>query len=100
MRADGTTVGMVSAGCLEADLVAHAERVRAGDAPALVTYDNGADEDLALRVGTALATALMRNCSTHTQEGTLWPVDAALRPEGKQGPLVRTVDSHVLAHRR
>ena len=29
-----------------------------------------------------------------TGEGTLWPVDAALRPEGKNGPLVRTVESH------
>ncbi|GJG86130.1 xanthine dehydrogenase [Gemmatimonadetes bacterium T265] len=51
VRVDGTTVGMVSAGCLEADLVAHAERVRAGDAPALVTYDNGADEDLVWSLG-------------------------------------------------
>ncbi|RKT77745.1 glutamate-ammonia-ligase adenylyltransferase [Terracoccus luteus] len=61
---------------------------------------DGADEESALQVGTSLAMALMRNCSTHTQEGTLWPVDAALRPEGKQGPLVRTVDSHVAYYRR
>ena len=27
-------------------------------------------------------------------EGTIWPVDAALRPEGKAGPLVRTLASH------
>jgi glutamate-ammonia-ligase adenylyltransferase len=54
----------------------------------------GVDEDEALRIGTALATATMRACSTPTPEGTLWPVDAALRPEGKQGPLVRTVSSH------
>ena len=36
----------------------------------------------------------MRACATATGEGTLWPVDAALRPEGKNGPLVRTVESH------
>ena len=36
----------------------------------------------------------MRACSANTGEGTLWPVDAALRPEGKDGPLVRTVASH------
>ena len=29
---------------------------------------------------------LMRICSDHTGEGTIWPVDAALRPEGKAGP--------------
>ena len=33
----------------------------------------------------------MRVCSEHTAEGTIWPVDAALRPEGKAGPLVRTM---------
>ena len=40
---------------------------------------------------TQLATQLMRACSEHTAEGTIWPVDAALRPEGKAGPLVRTM---------
>ncbi|KRF47795.1 glutamine-synthetase adenylyltransferase [Terrabacter sp. Soil811] len=60
----------------------------------------GADEDLALRVGTALATAVMRACSTPTPEGSLWPVDAALRPEGKQGPLVRTISSHKAYYER
>jgi glutamate-ammonia-ligase adenylyltransferase len=54
----------------------------------------GVDEPRALAAGTALATHLMRACSTSTGEGTLWPVDAALRPEGKNGPLVRTVESH------
>ena len=36
----------------------------------------------------------------HTGEGTIWPVDAALRPEGKAGPLVRTVASHVAYYER
>ena len=36
----------------------------------------------------------MRICSDHTREGTIWPVDANLRPEGSQGPLVRTLASH------
>ncbi|MBW8729927.1 MAG: bifunctional [glutamine synthetase] adenylyltransferase/[glutamine synthetase]-adenylyl-L-tyrosine phosphorylase [Terrabacter sp.] len=61
---------------------------------------DGADEDLALRVGTALATAVMRACSTPTPEGSLWPVDAALRPEGKQGPLVRSISSHKAYYER
>ena len=52
------------------------------------------DEAAALSAGTQLATSLMRACSTATGEGTLWPVDAALRPEGKNGPLVRTLESH------
>jgi glutamate-ammonia-ligase adenylyltransferase len=37
---------------------------------------------------------MMRICSEHTGEGTIWPVDAALRPEGKAGPLSRTVSGH------
>ncbi len=34
-------------------------------------------------------------CSDRTAEGSLWQVDANLRPEGKDGPpLVRTIDSY------
>ena len=61
---------------------------------------DGVDEDTALRVGTALATATMRACSTPTSEGSLWPVDPALRPEGKNGPLVRTIRSHKAYYER
>jgi glutamate-ammonia-ligase adenylyltransferase len=52
---------------------------------------DGASEPAAARVATQLASHLMRACSDHTSEGTIWPVDAALRPEGKAGPLVRTM---------
>ncbi|ADB31693.1 (Glutamate--ammonia-ligase) adenylyltransferase [Kribbella flavida DSM 17836] len=54
----------------------------------------------ALKTATQLAAAVMRICSAHTPEGTLWPVDAALRPEGKSGPLVRTLDSHLAYYQR
>ena len=54
----------------------------------------GADETEALQAATQLASHLMRVCSEHTVEGTIWPVDAALRPEGKAGPLTRTLASH------
>ena len=54
----------------------------------------GADDGVALRAATQLASHLMRICSDHTREGTIWPVDANLRPEGSQGPLVRTLASH------
>ncbi|QFG27521.1 bifunctional [glutamine synthetase] adenylyltransferase/[glutamine synthetase]-adenylyl-L-tyrosine phosphorylase [Actinomadura sp. WMMB 499] len=55
---------------------------------------DGASEDAALRAATRLAAATMRACSATTEEGSLWEVDAALRPEGKAGPLVRTLASH------
>jgi len=54
----------------------------------------GVEPDAALRVATQLASHLVRICSEQTSEGTIWPVDAALRPEGKHGPLTRTLASH------
>jgi len=56
---------------------------------------DGIDEFDAIGAATRMASALMRACSTVTAEGSIWEVDAALRPEGKQGALVRTLPSHV-----
>jgi len=58
------------------------------------------DETAALSTATRLAAALTRACSQVTAEGALWPVDAALRPEGKAGPLVRTLASHLAYYQR
>lgn len=55
---------------------------------------DGEDEEQALKVATRLATGLMRACSASTAEGSIWEVDPHLRPEGKQGALVRTLSSH------
>ena len=60
----------------------------------------GIEEADALRAATSLASAMMRACSTTTSEGSIWEVDAALRPEGKQGALVRTLPSHVGYYQR
>ena len=62
--------------------------------PGVLASGERAEDGLALRVATQLASHLMRICSDHTREGTIWPVDANLRPEGSQGPLVRTLASH------
>ncbi|TPQ17606.1 bifunctional [glutamine synthetase] adenylyltransferase/[glutamine synthetase]-adenylyl-L-tyrosine phosphorylase [Streptomyces sporangiiformans] len=61
---------------------------------------DGADEQKALRAATQLASHLMRICSETTVEGSIWPVDANLRPEGRNGPLVRTLSSHVAYYQR
>lgn len=61
---------------------------------------DGADEQKALRAATGLASHLMRICSESTVEGTIWPVDANLRPEGRNGPLVRTLSSHLAYYQR
>ncbi len=47
-----------------------------------------------IAVATRMATAIIRACAP------IWPVDAALRPEGKAGPLVRTLASHVAYYER
>ncbi|MFK4146679.1 bifunctional [glutamine synthetase] adenylyltransferase/[glutamine synthetase]-adenylyl-L-tyrosine phosphorylase [Streptomyces sp. NPDC004065] len=61
---------------------------------------DGADEAKALRAATRLASHMMRICSETTVEGSIWPVDANLRPEGRNGPLVRTLSSHVAYYQR
>ncbi|MET9731610.1 bifunctional [glutamine synthetase] adenylyltransferase/[glutamine synthetase]-adenylyl-L-tyrosine phosphorylase [Streptomyces sp. NPDC006458] len=60
----------------------------------------GAEEDKALRAATKLASHMMRVCSETTVEGSIWPVDANLRPEGRNGPLVRTLSSHLAYYQR
>jgi glutamate-ammonia-ligase adenylyltransferase len=51
------------------------------------------DEDL--NAGTTVAARLIEICGQ-----VAWPVDAALRPEGSRGPLVRTLASHQAYYRR
>ncbi|MBM9505376.1 bifunctional [glutamine synthetase] adenylyltransferase/[glutamine synthetase]-adenylyl-L-tyrosine phosphorylase [Actinacidiphila acididurans] len=58
------------------------------------------DEGAAVQAATRLAARMMRVCSDTTAEGTIWPVDANLRPEGKNGPLVRTLCSHLAYYKR
>ncbi|MFD9971505.1 bifunctional [glutamine synthetase] adenylyltransferase/[glutamine synthetase]-adenylyl-L-tyrosine phosphorylase [Streptomyces sp. NPDC059011] len=58
------------------------------------------DESTAVKAATRLASHLMRICSETTVEGAIWPVDANLRPEGRNGPLVRTLSSHLAYYQR
>ena len=52
------------------------------------------DDARANTIGTALASGISRAISSPAREPGLWEVDANLRPEGKSGPLVRTLASH------
>ena len=45
IRTDGSTVGLVSGGCLESDLAEHARRVFANGRAEVVTYDTRDDDD-------------------------------------------------------
>ncbi|BCJ63518.1 bifunctional [glutamine synthetase] adenylyltransferase/[glutamine synthetase]-adenylyl-L-tyrosine phosphorylase [Polymorphospora rubra] len=54
-----------------------------------------AAEDDDLPAATTVATRLIHICGL-----VAWPVDAALRPEGSRGPLVRTLASHLAYYHR
>jgi len=58
-----------------------------------VTEASG-DETAALATASRLAAGLIGVCARSTPEGSIFPVDPNLRPEGRQGPLVRTLASH------
>ncbi len=50
-QVDGSTVGIVSGGCLESDLAEHAKDVHASGKPRVVTYDTRADDETAWGLG-------------------------------------------------
>lgn len=54
-----------------------------------------AADDADLTAATTVATRLIHICGL-----VAWPVDAALRPEGNRGPLVRTLGSHLAYYQR
>jgi len=60
----------------------------------------GGGEAAVLRTATQLAAGLIQVCSQSTPEGVLFPVDPNLRPEGRSGPLVRTLASHLAYYQR
>jgi glutamine synthetase adenylyltransferase len=57
-------------------------------------------ESRVIDIATRLAVQTMRGISGMEIEPPLWEVDANLRPEGKQGALVRSLDSHLAYYDR
>ncbi|WP_420176946.1 bifunctional [glutamine synthetase] adenylyltransferase/[glutamine synthetase]-adenylyl-L-tyrosine phosphorylase [Luteococcus sp. OSA5] len=47
----------------------------------------------AVEIATRLAAKVAQICSAHSAAGSIWQVDANLRPDGKSGPLVRSLAS-------
>ena len=58
------------------------------------------DETAALGAASRLAAGLIGVCARSTPEGSIFPVDPNLRPEGRAGPLVRTLTSHLAYYER
>ncbi|WP_272878973.1 bifunctional [glutamine synthetase] adenylyltransferase/[glutamine synthetase]-adenylyl-L-tyrosine phosphorylase [Rothia nasimurium] len=52
------------------------------------------------QIGTELVHALSKAIMAPAPEPALWEVDANLRPEGKDGALVRTIDSYTTYYKR
>ena len=85
---DFTVIGMGKTGGRELNYISDVDVIF------LAAPREGTSEEEVTRVGTSLASAVMRIAGQSTDEGTLWQVDAALRPEGHQGPLIRSLRSH------
>ncbi|MGW0363216.1 bifunctional [glutamine synthetase] adenylyltransferase/[glutamine synthetase]-adenylyl-L-tyrosine phosphorylase [Streptomyces sp. NPDC002990] len=92
-------IAMGKCGGNELNYVSDVDVIFVGDTPH-TNGGSGADEGKALQAATRLASHLMRICSETTVEGTIWPVDANLRPEGRNGPLVRSLSSHLAYYQR
>ncbi|MEP7178577.1 MAG: bifunctional [glutamine synthetase] adenylyltransferase/[glutamine synthetase]-adenylyl-L-tyrosine phosphorylase [Pseudonocardiales bacterium] len=86
-------VAMGKAGGRELNYVSDVDVVFVAEAGE-VDGDEG-DNERALAVATTLAGETMRIC-----HAVAWEVDAALRPEGKDGALVRTLASHEAYYKR
>lgn len=89
-------VGMGKAGAEELNYVSDVDVIYAAESAdrQLVTVEH------ALAIATALARSLQHVLAAPGVEPGLWEVDANLRPEGKDGALVRTLDSHVSYYER
>ncbi|MEU4895174.1 bifunctional [glutamine synthetase] adenylyltransferase/[glutamine synthetase]-adenylyl-L-tyrosine phosphorylase [Streptomyces sp. NPDC044780] len=87
-------IGMGECGGRELDYASDVDVIFVAEAVA------GTEEPEAMRAATRLASRMMRICSDVTVEGTIRPVEAGLRPEGRDGPLVRTLSSHLAYYQR
>lgn len=80
-------IGMGKCGARELNYISDVDVIYVLDA-------GGLDDPRAITIGTALASGISRAVTSTGREPGLWEVDANLRPEGKSGPLVRTLASH------
>lgn len=62
--------------------------------------ESGLESGRAIDIATRLAILMMRGITQATVEPDLWEVDPNLRPEGKDGALVRTLESHLAYYDR
>jgi glutamate-ammonia-ligase adenylyltransferase len=80
-------IGMGKGGARELNYISDVDVIYVAESDSL-------DDERMLTIATRLATRMMRAMDANNTEPALWQVDANLRPEGKSGALVRTLDSH------
>ncbi len=89
-------IGMGKAGARELNYVSDVDVIFVGG----TADDEIVDEPAAIDIATRLARDTMAGLSASGVEPPLWEVDAALRPEGKKGALVRSLGSHLAYYDR
>jgi len=87
-------IGMGKAGARELNYLSDVDVIYVTEAPP------DTQSDSVVADATRLAQATQRIIMEFGLEPGLWEVDANLRPEGKDGALVRTLDSHVAYYQR
>ncbi|MFU8947916.1 bifunctional [glutamine synthetase] adenylyltransferase/[glutamine synthetase]-adenylyl-L-tyrosine phosphorylase [Mycetocola zhadangensis] len=89
-------IGMGKAGAGELNYVSDVDVIFVAEGD----EDTGLSNPRAIDVATRLAMLSMRGLGQAGIEPELWEVDPNLRPEGKQGALVRTLESHLAYYER
>ncbi|KTR51007.1 bifunctional [glutamine synthetase] adenylyltransferase/[glutamine synthetase]-adenylyl-L-tyrosine phosphorylase [Curtobacterium oceanosedimentum] len=93
-------IGMGKAGARELNYVSDVDVIFVTESTRDDEADTGVGTDRAVLIATRLAIAATHAITDLAAEPALWEVDANLRPEGKDGALVRTLDSHVAYYER
>lgn len=87
-------IGMGKAGARELNYLSDVDVIYVTEVP------DGQDSEAVIRGASALARETARIITEFGVEPGLWEVDANLRPEGKDGALVRTLESHLAYYER
>ncbi|MGO2683093.1 MAG: bifunctional [glutamine synthetase] adenylyltransferase/[glutamine synthetase]-adenylyl-L-tyrosine phosphorylase [Microbacterium sp.] len=91
-----TIIGMGKAGARELNYVSDVDVIFVGG----TKEESRLDESRAIDIATRLARETISGVFGIETEPPLWEVDASLRPEGNQGALVRSLDSHLAYYDR
>ncbi|MBO1901894.1 bifunctional [glutamine synthetase] adenylyltransferase/[glutamine synthetase]-adenylyl-L-tyrosine phosphorylase [Leucobacter weissii] len=92
-------VAMGKCGARELNVVSDVDVMFVAEA-APVQEGSAFESEAVLRIATRLAADMMRAVHDPALEPPLWQVDANLRPEGRHGPLVRTLGSMLSYYER